>query len=143
MGCKPHTLPVLLRSHRQRAFSSFLNLLIHVSHSSAVFFITGLTEGCEIGLIFKAFRISLGAEVSGGGFSGFKSFSGVFQQNNTNISLVMHSPPRAPPVSWPMTRLHNQQYLLQVCLVNLEDGVQVLSAIGQYLPSLTGHRQLC
>ena len=99
MSCKWHTSPVLLRSHRQRAFSSFLNLSIHVSHSSDVFFITGLTESCETGLIFKAFRISLGAEVSAGGFSGFKSFSGVFYQNSTKISLVMHSPPRAPPVS--------------------------------------------
>lgn len=94
-----------------------------------------LTEGCEIGLIFKEFRISLGAEVSRQ-VSGFQIFFWVFQQNNTNISLVMHSPPRAPPVSWPMTRLHNQQYLLQVCLINLEDGVQVLSAMGPYLPSL-------
>lgn len=109
---KHHTSPVLLRSHKQRAFSSFLNLSIHVSHSSDSLFLNGLTKGWETGLIFKAPRGSLGAEVSAGGFSGCSSFSGVFYQNNTNISLATCSPPRTPPVSWLKMRPHNQKDLL-------------------------------
>lgn len=72
--------PVLLRSHRYRAFSSFLNLSIHISHSSDLFSGIGLTNGCETGLIVKELRGSLGAEISAERFSGCSSASGDFYQ---------------------------------------------------------------
>ena len=82
---KLRTSPALFRSHKYRASSSFLNLLIHVSDSSDSFFITGFRKGCETGLIFKELGGSLGAEVSAVGFSGCRASSRVFYQNNKSI----------------------------------------------------------